>query len=237
MRVRVGTSGFAYDAWRGSFYPEGLKPAERLAYYSRQLDSVEINNSFYRMPQAELLEKWRQAVPDDFVFVLKAPQRITHVKRLQPSAAEDVGYLLQQAQGLGPKLGPLLFQTSPFLKKDAARLREFLSLLPSGVRAAFEFRNPGWHDEEVRGLLAERGAALCLADTDDAETPPLCATGRFGYLRLRRADYDAAALRRWADAVRQEPWDEAFVFFKHEDAGKGPALARAFRAAMDAQVP
>ncbi len=232
MRVRVGTSGFSYDAWRGSFYPEGLKPAARLAYYATRLDCVEINNTFYRMPQAALLEKWRDEVPVDFVFVLKAPQRITHVKRLQATAREDVAYLLDQARGLGPRLGPLLFQTPPFLKKDAGRLREFLDFLPAGVRAAFEFRNPTWEDAEIRGVLAEKGAALCLADTDEAEPPALQATGRFGYLRLRRSEYDAGALCRWAEAVKAQPWDEAFVFFKHEDEGKGPAFAQAFRAAL-----
>jgi len=232
VRVRVGTSGFAYDAWRGSFYPEGLKAGDRLRYYATRLDSVEINNSFYRMPQAAMLEKWRDAVPEDFVFVLKAPQRITHVKRLQAAAAADVEYLLEQARVLGPRLGPLLFQTPPQLKKDADRLRGFVALLPPGVRAAFEFRNPTWGDAEVRGILSAAGAALCLADADDAEAPLLHATGRFGYLRLRRSEYDAASLRRWADAVKAQPWDEAFVFFKHEDEGRGPAFAEAFRAAL-----
>jgi uncharacterized protein YecE (DUF72 family) len=232
VRVRVGTSGFSYDAWRGSFYPEGLKPGERLRYYATRLDSVEINNTFYRVPQAAMLEKWRDEVPADFEFVLKAPQRITHVKLLKASAAEDVRYLLEQTRVLGPRLGPLLFQTPPHLKKDAVRLREFLGFIPTGVRAAFEFRNATWQDDEVRGILADTGAALCLADTDEAEAPALLATARFGYLRLRRADYDASALRRWADAVRAQPWDEAFVFFKHEDEGKGPAFAEAFRATL-----
>ncbi len=232
MRVLVGTSGFSYDAWHGSFYPEGLKSAERLGYYASRLATVEINNTFYRMPRAELLERWAGEVPDDFVFVLKAPQRITHVKRLQASAAEDVKYLLEQARGLGSKLGPLLFQTPPSFRKDVVRLREFLGLLPAGARAAFEFRHESWEDEEARGVLRENGAALCLADTDAAEAPPLHATADFGYLRLRRADYDAAALRRWAELVKSRPWREAFVFFKHEEEGKAPALADAFRAAL-----
>lgn len=230
--MRVGTSGFSYDAWRGSFYPEGLKPGERLRYYATRLDSVEVNNTFYRMPQASMLEKWTHEVPEDFAFVLKAPQRITHVKRLRTTAGPDVLYLLEQARGLGPRLGPLLFQTPPHFKKDAARLRAFLDLLPAGVRAAFEFRNETWEDDEVRGLLSEKGAALCLADTDESPDPPLRATGRFGYLRLRRADYDAPGLQRWAEAVKAQPWDEAFVFFKHEDEGKGPAFAEAFRRAL-----
>jgi uncharacterized protein YecE (DUF72 family) len=230
VRVRVGTSGFSYDEWVGGFYPEGLRPGERLRYYASRLTTVEINNTFYRMPRAELLERWRGEVPDDFVFVLKAPQRITHVKRLQASAAEDVRYLLEQAKGLGHKLGPLLFQTPPQFKKDLGRLREFLGFLPEAVRAAFEFRNETWEHHEVREALAERGAALCAADTDEGESPRLHATARFGYLRLRRTDYDRAALRRWADAVKAQPWEEAYVFFKHEDEARGPALAEAFNA-------
>jgi uncharacterized protein YecE (DUF72 family) len=233
VRVRVGTSGFSYDEWAGSFYPEGLKPAQRLRYYASRLGAVEINNTFYRMPRAELLARWSAEVPDDFVFVLKAPQRITHVKRLQASAAEDVGYLLEQARGLGPKLGPVLFQTPPQFREDLPRLREFLGALPAGVRAAFEFRHESWEHDEVRAALADRGAALCAADTDEKEAPELRATARFGYLRLRRADYDPAALRRWALAVKAQPWEEAFVFFKHEDEARGPALAEAFSAALN----
>ncbi|HET7292532.1 MAG TPA: DUF72 domain-containing protein [Vicinamibacteria bacterium] len=234
MRVRVGTSGFSYDAWTGPFYPAGTKAGARLAYYATRLDAVEINNTFYRMPRAALLEAWRDQVPDGFVFVLKAPQRITHVKRLAASAAEDVKYLLEAAAALTGKRGPFLFQTPPHLRKDAARLREFLTFLPEGTPAAFEFRHESWQDDEVRAALAERGAALCLADTDEGETPPLVATGSFGYLRLRRADYGAAELARWAEQVLAQPWDEAFVFFKHEDAGRGPALAAEFKKAVDA---
>jgi uncharacterized protein YecE (DUF72 family) len=233
VRVRVGTSGFGYDAWNGRFYPEGTKPASRLAYYATRLDTVEINNTFYRMPKRELLEKWRDGVQDGFVFVLKAPQRITHVKRLRAESAEDVAFLVETSAALAAKRGPFLFQTPPAFRKETQRLREFLSVLPEGVRAAFEFRHESWEDEEVRAALAEKGAVLCVADVDEAEPPPIVATGRFGYLRLRRADYDAAALARWADRVLAQPWDEAFVFFKHEDEGRGPALAEAFRQAVD----
>ncbi len=235
MRVRVGTSGFGYAEWNGSFYPEGTRSEARLAYYATRLESVEINNTFYRMPRVELLERWRDDVPEGFVFALKAPQRITHVKRLQAKAAEDVAFLVETSAVLGAKRGPILFQTPPVLRKDTARLREFLSFLPEGVRAAFEFRHESWEAEEVRTTLAEKGAALCVADIDEADSPPVVATGRFGYLRLRRAEYGAASLGGWADRVLAQPWDEAYVFFKHEDEGRGPALALEFRAAVDAR--
>ena len=231
----VGTSGFSYDAWNGHFYPAGTKPGARLAYYATRLDSVEINNTFYRMPKPVLLEKWRDDVPHGFVFVLKAPQRITHLKRLQAKTAEDVAFLVETSAVLGAKRGPFLFQTPPAFRKDAERLREFLSFLPEGVRAAFEFRHESWQDEEVRAALAERGAALCLADTDDTEPPTVMATARFGYLRLRRAEYDAAALDAWAESVLAQPWDQAFVFFKHEEEGRGPAMAEVFQKAVEAR--
>jgi uncharacterized protein YecE (DUF72 family) len=234
VRVRIGTSGYSYKQWRGNFYPEKLKPAEMLGFYAARFDSVEINNTFYRMPSAELLQHWAAQVPGGFAFVLKAPQRITHIKRLQPTSAEDVQHLWRIASQLGARLGPLLFQTPPFLKKDAGRLREFLASLPEGCRAAFEFRNASWADDEVHALLRERNAALCAADVDEEAAPkPIVATARWGYLRLRRADYDEAALREWASRVRAQPWDEAWVFFKHEDQGKGPALAGVFKSIVD----
>jgi uncharacterized protein YecE (DUF72 family) len=228
----VGTSGFSYDEWRGSFYPRELRPEQRLAYYSERLDCVEINNTFYRMPQEGLLAKWQPQVPPDFVFVLKAPRRITHTKKLSAESGDDVRHLEQVSRALGTQRGPFLFQMPPTFKKDVAVLREFLGLLPAQPGAAFEFRHESWNDPEVRALLGERNAALCIADTDEAAEPELFATGRFGYLRLRRADYDAAALERWAQAVLRQPWERAFVFFKHEDEGRGPALAQQFRQAL-----
>jgi uncharacterized protein YecE (DUF72 family) len=236
MRVRIGTSGYSYKEWKGSFYPEKLKPAEMLRFYAQRFDTVEINNTFYRMPNAELLEHWALEVPDGFAFVLKAPQRITHIKRLQATAAEDVQYLWKIASTLGPRLGPILFQTPPYLRKDAGRLREFLAALPEGCRAAFEFRHESWADDEVHALLGERNAALCAADVDADQRPrPIVPTARFGYLRLRRADYDETSLGEWADRVLAQPWDEAWVFFKHEDEGKGPALAGVFKKIIDSR--
>ena len=229
MRLRVGTSGFSYKEWKGSFYPEDIKPDAMLRFYAERFSTVEINNTFYRMPSRELLERWAAEVPESFAFVLKSPQRITHQKRLLETAAPDVQHLLETATALGPKLGPILFQTPPFLKKDLPRLEAFLGFLPDSCRAAFEFRNESWFDDEVRGLLSARGAALCTADTDDGEPDAnFAATTSWGYLRLRRTDYDDAALDAWAARVRGQAWSDAWVFFKHEDEGNAALLAARF---------
>jgi uncharacterized protein YecE (DUF72 family) len=231
MRVLVGTSGYSYKEWKGAFYPEKLKAAEMLRYYSSRLTTVEINNTFYRMPTRALLEKWLGEVPETFTFVLKAPQRITHQRRLK-DAQQEVSHFYETAAAMGERLGAVLFQLPPYLKKDAARLRDFLAALPPGPRAAFEFRHESWFDDEVYEALRAGGAALCVADADETPEagPPLVATAAFGYLRLRRADYEDAALARWAERVRAQPWDTAFVFFKHEDAGHGARLAESFGA-------
>jgi uncharacterized protein YecE (DUF72 family) len=219
MEIRVGTSGYAYREWRGSFYPEKLKPALMLGYYAARLSTVEINNTFYKLPERQTLERWAEQVPAGFVFVLKASQRITHRQRLAPESKETLDYMLDTGSALGDKLGPILFQTPPFLKKDAPRLRAFLELLPASQRSAFEFRHESWQDEEVYEALRARNAALVCADTEEsgAGGAPIVATADWGYLRLRRMDYDAAALEPWAARVRSQPWRQAFVFFKHED--------------------
>ena len=227
MKLHVGTSGYAYAAWKGSFFPSDLPARRMLNYYATQFRTVEINSTFYRMPTPALLWGWAADVPGDFRFVLKASQRITHQRRLA-DADEDVGYLLDTAATLGEKLGALLFQLPPNLKKDVARLDAFLSLLPPALRAAFEFRHPSWFDDAVFALLHAHGAALCVADAADGPAGPWVATADWGYLRLRRPDYDDAALQAWARQVRQQAWQAAFVFFKHEDAGRGPQLARRF---------
>ena len=230
MRLLAGTSGFAYKEWKGTFYPEKLKDGDMLRYYSERFPSVEINNTFYRMPKTELLEKWAGEVPEGFTFVLKAPQRITHQGRLK-NEGDPLGYFLQAAQVLGRRLGPLLFQLPPFFHKDLERLRAFLALLPPQRPAAFEFRHESWADAEVQEALRAHGAALCVADTDeDEQPPPVVATAGWGYLRLRRTAYSGDALRAWASRIRAQPWSEAYVFFKHEDSGTGPALAREFQA-------
>lgn len=225
MKLYAGTSGYAYTAWKGSFYPADLPARRMLNFYATQLRTVEINNTFYRMPTTSLLRGWADEVPDDFRFALKAPQRITHLARLV-DADEATGYLLDVAATLGDRLGALLFQLPPNLKKDAARLDAFLALLPAPWRAAFEFRHTSWFDDEVFELLRAHRAALCIADAEGGLEVPWVATADWGYLRLRRPDYDEAALKTWAQRVRREDWQQAFVFFKHEEAGRGPQLAQ-----------
>lgn len=234
MRLRTGTSGFSYKEWKGSFYPEKLPATRMLEHYSRRLDAVEINNTFYRLPRAELLEKWRAQVPEDFAFVLKANRRITHFRRLK-NAGEPLEYLASTAiEALGPALGPILFQLPPNFRKDVGRLAEFLATIPEGVRAAFEFRHESWFGDDTWQALADGGAALVVADTGEGEAP-LVATAGFGYARLRRPAYGDGDLAGWADAFREQgdDWDELFAFFKHEDAGAGPALAKRFRERWD----
>ncbi len=227
MRVFAGTSGYSYTAWRGSFYPERLPAGEMLRFYATRLPTVEINNTFYRMPNAELLERWARDTPDTFSLALKAPQRITHVKRLNDP--DSLAFFLKTAGALGGRLGPVLFQLPPFMKKDLDRLRSFLALLPEGVRAAFEFRHATWLDDDVHAALRDHGAALCLADTDEQPDPDLVVTADWGYLRLRRAAYDEAALASWADRIRSRPWAAAWTFFKHEEEGRGAAFAETFQ--------
>ena len=230
MRIRVGTSGYSYKEWKGTFYPDDLPAAKMLPYYGERFDSVEINNTFYRMPAASMVAKWGEQVPDGFTFVLKAPQRITHSKKLADASA-DVKYLFEVASTLGTKQGPILFQLPPFLKKDAARLHEFVAELPEQGRVAFEFRHASWFDDEVYAILRERDIALCAADTDEVADADslLVPTASWGYMRLRRTEYSGAELEEWPARVQRQAWDDAYVFFKHEDEGKGPRFAVQFR--------
>ncbi|MES1207268.1 MAG: DUF72 domain-containing protein [Pseudomonadota bacterium] len=225
MNTYIGTSGFSYPAWRGTFYPEKCPPARMLAFYAERLRTVEINNTFYRMPKAELLRGWAESTPPGFRFAPKAPQQITHRQKLAGSA-DALASFLGATAALGDKLGPTLFQLPPFLRKDLPRLVDFLALLPAGARAAFEFRHASWFSDDVYEALRARGAALCLAEADDLATP-VVATAGWGYLRLRRTDYDDAALATWVERLRalETGWSDAFVYFKHEDAGRGPQLA------------
>jgi uncharacterized protein YecE (DUF72 family) len=227
MNLYVGTSGYAYKEWKGSFYPPDLPDKRMLHYYGEHFRAVEINNTFYRMPTAPLLQTWAGEVPADFRFVLKASQRITHQHRLV-DADEDVGYLLDVAATLQQRLGALLFQLPPNLKKDAPRLAAFLSLLRTPHRAAFEFRHPSWFDDDVFALLHEHQAALCIAEAEGDLVVPVVATADWGYLRLRRPEYGDAELKAWAQRLRQQNWQDAFVFFKHEEAGRGAQLAKRF---------
>jgi len=234
MRLYAGTSGFSYDEWEGSFYPEGLPAKERLAYYATRLTTVEINNTFYRTPKASVVEGWIGQASGDFRFVFKASQRLTHHKRLA-AASEDLSYALEVYRVAGARLGAVLFQLPPNFRKDLARLESFLELLPADVPSAFEFRHDSWFEPEVYERLRVRGAALVLSDVDEAPEPPLEPTARFGYLRLRRTAYAPDALAHWLERVHAQPWDEAYVFFKHEDAGTGPRLAGEFLALAGAR--
>lgn len=237
MRLIVGTSGYSYKEWKGNFYPEDLPAAKMLPFYASHFDSVEINNTFYRVPDPKTVSRWAAEVPDRFTFVLKAPQRITHHKKLA-EAGEDIRYLFEVAEQLGPKLGPVLFQLPPFLRKDAQLLRDFLGILPPGKPIAFEFRHASWFDDEIRDILRQRNVALCLADTDEsAADPALTPTADWGYLRLRRTDYPDDALSEWRRRISAQPWERAYVFFKHEDEGKGPAFAKRFLEGLGARGP
>jgi len=232
MIIRVGTSGYAYKEWKGSFYPADLKADGFLPYYASKLPAVEINATFYRMPTEKTLLQWASQVPDDFTFALKAPQMITHRKRLK-DCGEEMEYFLRTASVLGSRLGPTLFQLPPNMKPDLPRLQAFLELVPRAWKAAFEFRHAGWFDEPVFDALRARQAALCVAETDPEEselTVPFVPTTDWGYLRLRRKNYEDGALAAWAGRIQSAPWQQAFVFFKHEDEGTGPRLAAQFRA-------
>ena len=224
-RIFVGTSGFSYPAWRGSFYPEDLPAREMLSFYARALPTVEINHTFHRLPTPALLTSWGRQVPPGFRFALKAPQRITHQLRLRDAGAVAAQFCTL-ALRLGKKLGPLLFQLPPYLRADTARLEEFLAGLPPGVEPAFEFRSDTWFTDETYDLLRRHRAALCIADAETLSTPAI-ATAPFGYLRLRRADYGNPELDRWAECIRgTREWKRVYVYFKHEDRAGGTELAR-----------
>jgi uncharacterized protein YecE (DUF72 family) len=221
--VHVGTSGYNYPAWRGSFYPERLSPAKMLPFYAERFGTVEINASFYRMPTPSAIQGWATATPPGFVFALKAPQRITHIGRLT-NVDEPLRFFCETARGLGPKLGPVLFQLPPSFRKDTGRLASALAQIPSEVRVAFEFRHATWFSDDVYDLLHGRDAALCLVDAEDGTTPDV-ATASWGYARLRDRAYSELELDEWATALARAAWKDAFAYLKHEDTGLGPTLA------------
>lgn len=228
MELFTGTSGYAYREWKGSFYPEDMKQDEMLSYYASHFRACEINNSFYRMPAQKTLQQWAARVPAEFRFILKAPQKITHFTRLKEESRQPAAYFIATARTLGDRLGPLLFQLPPNLKIDVERLRAFLSCLPDDIRAAFEFRHASWFDDAVYDVLRSHAASLCIADTEEEQTPGISTAADWGYLRLRRAGYAPRDLERFASWIRTQSWKQVFVFFKHEDAGTGPRLARQF---------
>jgi len=234
VKLWVGTSGYSYKAWLGNFYPERLAARDMLRFYSARLPAVEINNTFYRLPKESVMRSWSEQVPSEFRFVLKAPQKITHRKRLKDAAGE-VEYLFRAETALSAARGAVLFQLPPYMRKNLDTLRDFLAILPADRAVAFEFRHPSWFDEEVFGCLRERNIALCAAEMDETENINLAATANWGYVRLRRSEYSRADLLAWHARIRSQPWDQAYIFFKHEDEGIGPKLAAQFMALAEAQ--
>jgi uncharacterized protein YecE (DUF72 family) len=233
--VHVGTSGYNYPEWRGTFYPEKFSTSKMLAYYAERFPTVEINYTFYRMPTEKLLQGWSDGTPDHFTFTLKAPRRITHDAKLQ--RCEDLlQAFCRTARTLGPKLGVLLFQLPPNFKKDIGVLGAFLELLPDGTRAAFEFRHPSWLDAETFDALRGRNIALCIADSEKMHTPAE-STADYGYFRLRDEGYQQADIESWAAIIKALPPSDAFVYFKHEEQGLGPEFARRLITALTPSGP
>lgn len=234
MQLLAGTSGYSYKEWCGHFYPDKLPANQMLRYYAERFATVEINNTFYRMPDETMLARWATEVPKHFAFTLKAPRRITHDKRLV-EAGPDAAEFLRRAATLGDKLGVLLFQLPPFLKKDLPRLRDFLSALPTGRRVAFEFRSESWQTDDVYQTLRAHGAMLCVTDTDEGDTP-FVATAECGYLRLRRTHYDDADLRAWVERIAAHALPRTYVYFMHEDEALGTRWGKRLTELWDARA-
>ena len=222
----AGASGYSFKEWNGVFYPEKCKPGEMLPFYSGRLPTVEINNTFYRMPQAKMLEDWVACTPEGFRFAIKASRRITHMARIKPeSVGDSVDFLYKALASLDGKRGPVLFQLPPNMKKDLPRLEAFLQMLPEGHQAAFEFRNDAWFEDDVYAALKAKGAALVLSEREDATPPPMVETASWGYVRLRLENYSDSDLAEWARRLNATGWDRVHVYFMHEPTA--PAYAQA----------
>ena len=234
MNILGGTSGYSFKEWKGPFYPSDMKPDAMLGFYATRFPTVEINNTFYRLPKETVLLDWASSVPEQFTFALKASQRITHHARLKPDAADAVAYMLRTVAVLGSRLGPVLFQLPPNLKKDLDRLRAFVDTLPPDRRFTIEFRHESWFEDDVFGVLRDRDIALCLSEQADFKCPVI-STATWGYLRLHRLDYNDADLATWAKCVAGQQWKDAYVFFKHDEGiGSGPPAVDAFMKATSA---
>jgi uncharacterized protein YecE (DUF72 family) len=229
MKVYVGTSGFAHKEWKGNFYPEKISPKELLHFYAERLNTVEINNTFYHMPKESVLASWSEQVPPEFVFALKAPQVITHIKQLR-NVFDETEYLFRTLSVLDRKLGPILFQFPKSFRADRQTLEDFLPLIPATVSCAFDFRSPTWLDAGVPDLLREKRCSWCIEDTDENPIQEIISTAPWGYLRLRRSDYTDADLSQWVERIHSQKWEKVFVFFKHED---GPEMALRFQKFVD----
>ena len=235
MKIYVGTSGYAYKEWKGKFYPEKISPKEMLRFYSGRLNTVEINNTFYRMPKESVLTSWAEQVPGDFVFALKAPQVITHLKQLR-NVSEETKYLFKTVSALDRKLGPVLFQFPKSFRADRPALEDFLALILDDMACAFEFRSPSWLDDEILDLLRKKGSGLCIADSDENPADEIISTAPWGYLRLRRSGYTDADLLQWMERILLQRWERAFVFFKHEDEAGGAEMAMRFQELVDSRI-
>ena len=234
MKLNAGTSGYAFKEWKGSFYPADLKDDAMLGYYASKFPTVEINNTFYRLPKEGVLQAWAAQVPEPFTFAIKASQRITHHARLKPEGASAVEFLLKNTSALAGRLGPILFQLPPNLKKDLDRLRAFLETLPADRRYTIEFRHESWFDDEVFEALRARDIPMCIVEQPDFASP-VVATASWGYARLHRFDYDDAMMAEWVKRLAAQPWSEAYVYFKHDEGiGSGPPAVDAFRRAFEA---
>ena len=232
MKVLAGTSGFAFKEWKGPFYPEKIKADDMLGFYAGKFPTVEINNTFYRLPKEAVLLEWATQVPETFKFAIKASQKITHFARLKPESADAVAYLLKVTKALGERLGPILFQLPPNLKKDFDRLSAFVATLPADVKYAIEFRNESWFTDDVYDLLRSRDIAMGIIEQEEFSSP-VVATASWGYARLHRFDYDAARLAEWAGKIKAMKWTDAFVYFKHDEGiGSGPPAVNAFVGAL-----
>jgi uncharacterized protein YecE (DUF72 family) len=228
MRLLAGTSGYAFKEWKGPFYPEKMKDAEMLGFYASKFPTVEINNTFYRLPKENVLLEWAAQVPEHFTFAIKASQRITHHARLKEESFDTVDFLLKNTAALGTRLGPILFQLPPNLKKDLDRLRAFIARLPKDRRYTVEFRHESWFDDDVFAALREHNVAFCVSEQTDFKTP-VVSTADWGYLRLHRLDYDDATLVEWSNLVKSHAWTDAYVFFKHDEGiGSGPPAVSSF---------
>ena len=225
----VGTSGYSYKEWKGSFYPATISAKEMLPYYAARLGAVELNSTFYRLPQRSMVESWKAQVPEDFRFSVKASQRITHLKRLKDAGAETQ-FMLGTVAALGDRLGAVIFRFPEDMEKDIKRLELFLKDLPAKTPAVFDFRHETWFDDEVRALLRSQNRVLCVSDTDELPNQQIDKTADWGYVRLRRTKYTKSDLAKWVTRVRAQNWTRTFVFFRHEDQGTGPKFAAQFEA-------
>jgi len=235
VKIYTGTSGFAHKEWKGKFYPEKISSKEMLRFYAERFNTVEVNNTFYHMPKESVLISWAEQVPSEFVFALKAPQVITHIRQLR-NVFEQTEYLFKSLSVLDRKLGPVLFQFPKSFHANAPALADFLALIPSTAACAFEFRSPSWLDAGMPDLLRQKGCSLCIADTDENPAQEIISTTPWGYLRLRRSDYTDADLSQWVEKILSQKWEKAYVYFKHEDEAKGAEMAIRFQELIDIRL-